>query len=505
MNELHQAAPATGTKPSDKLAAVIDIGSNSVRLVVFQGMTRVPDILFNERVLCGLGRSIGEHGAMDSESMDEALSTLKRFAFLCRDMNIEAIDTVATAAVRDASNGPDFIARVEQQCGFGVRVLTGEEEAYYSGKGVLAGIPGAAGVVADLGGGSLELARVAGNIVSDGLTLPVGPVRLLAGKSKLKKRHLRAVKEALSTVSWLEECRGQPLYLVGGAWRSLARLHMARSNAPLQLIQGYRLPGEELREFANFVSKQDRKSLSGVAKISGTRLALLPLASATLKILLKRLEPEVVEFSALGLREGLLFDRLSEGVQSEDPFIDACKDLADRTGRFPEHADRLMQWSDPLFTGDSEAQKRTRYAACLLSDIAWRGHPDFRAENAFSQAFRGRFIGVDQSERALIAIALFLCYGGPEKAGKMRRAQRLLDEDEVHYARVLGWTLRLGQRLTGGTARPLGYSALKLSGSKILLLLPEKYGDLAGTAVRSRLEVLADELDLTGEIRVSDD
>ncbi len=465
----------------------------------------MPDILFNERVLCGLGRSVGGHGAMDDEAMGNALSTLKRFAFLCRDMNIDAIDVVATAAVRDASNGPEFVTRVQQQCGFEVRVLSGEEEAHYSGLGVLAGIPGASGVVADLGGGSLELARIAGNKVGDGLTLPIGPVRLLAGKSKLRKQHLEAVEAALLSVPWLPECRGQRLYLVGGAWRSLARLHMARSNAPLPLTQGYRLPGDILHDFADFVAGQSRQSLSGVAKISGKRLALLPLASATLKILLERLQPGEVEISALGLREGLLFGKLDEAVQQEDPFIAACKVLADRTGRFPEHADRLMEWSAPLFAGESEARKRARYAACLLSDISWRGHPDFRAENAFFEAFLGRFTGVSHGERALIACALFLCYGGPRKAGILRPALRLLDDDEIRYARALGWALRLGQRLTGGTARPLGYSALKLTGSKLLLVLPEKYGDLAGTVVRSRLRVLAKTLGLSGEIRVSDE
>lgn len=490
--------------PADALVAVIDVGSNSVRLVVFQGLIRVPLTLFNERVLCSLGRSIGEAGAMDAESMDSALSTLKRFAFLCRDMKIDAVDVVATAAVRDASNGGEFVARVLQECGFEVRVLSGEEEARYSGLGVLAGIPGAEGVVADLGGGSLELARIEGHDVCGGLTLPIGPVRLLAGKSKLRERHLLAVETALGGVSWLKDCKGQPLYLVGGAWRSLARLHMARINAPLPLIQGYRLPGDELREFADFVAGQSKQNLAGVAKIPGKRLALLPLAAATLKILLERLQPVEVEVSALGLREGLLFSRLDDAVQREDPFIAVCKELADRTGRFPEHADRLMEWSAPLFAGETEAQTRARYAACLLSDISWRGHPDFRAENAFSGAFLGRFVGVSRSDRALIAFALFLCYGGPRNAKMLQPALRLLSDDQVDYATRLGWTLRLGQRLTGGTARPLGYSALELGGGKLLLKLPQKYGDLAGVAVRSRLETLADIVGVTGEILVSD-
>lgn len=503
MSDQQPARRAGVDTPAGELAAVIDIGSNSVRLVVFQGLIRVPLTLFNERVLCGLGRSVGDHGAMDAEAMDSALSTLKRFAFLCRDMKIDTVDVVATAAVRDASNGQEFVARIRQECGFEVRVLSGEEEATYSGLGVLAGIPGAEGVIADLGGGSLELARIEGRDVRDGLTLPIGPVRLLAGKSKLRVRHLDAVKAALGGVSWLEDCPGQSLYLVGGAWRSLARLHMARINAPLPLIQGYRLPGDELYDFADFVAGQSKQNLAGVAKISGKRLALLPLAAATLKILLERLRPDQVEVSAFGLREGLLFSRLDAEIQQQDPFIAVCKELADRTGRFPEHAQRLMAWSAPLFADETEEQTRARYAACLMSDISWRGHPDFRAENAFYEAFLGRFMGVSRSDRALIACALFLCYGGPRTADILRPALRLLSDDEAHYATALGLTLRLGQRLTGGTARPLGYSELELSASKLLLKLPRKYGDLAGAAVRSRLDTLAEILGVSGEIQVS--
>lgn len=504
MNKQQTESAATSRAAAERLTAVIDVGSNSVRLVVFQGLIRTPNILFNERVLCGLGRSVGDHGAMDDEAMDSALSTLKRFAFLCRDMDIDAVDVVATAAVRDASNGPAFVQRIKQQCEFEIRVLSGEEEAHYSGLGVMAGIPGAQGLVGDLGGGSLELARITGGDVCDGVTLPIGPVRLLAGETEVQKSHLKTAEAALASIPWLSENIGEPLYLVGGAWRSLARLHMARSDAPLPLIQGYRLPGKELRDFAKIIAGESKQNLAGEAKISGKRLTVLPLASAILTILLDRTKPDEVEFSALGLREGLLFSRLDKAVRDEDPFIVACKELADRTGRFPEHADRLMAWSASLFSGDSEAQKRARYAACLLSDISWRGHPDFRAENAFFEAFFGRFVGVSQCDRALIGYALFLCYGGPRKARIVRPALQLLSDDEVRYATALGLTLRLGQRLTGGTARPLGYSELDLHESELLLKLPKKYGDLAGEAVQSRLRALAEAIGATGEIRITE-
>lgn len=136
-----------------KKLAVIDIGSNSVRLVVYESLNRVPYVLFNEKVLCSLGLGVSETGRMMDKSMSKALATLKRFAILLSKMDIEDCRVIATSAVRDSENGPDFMKTVFRECGLKIQLLSGEEEARLSGYGVLCAIPDAQGIVGDLGGG----------------------------------------------------------------------------------------------------------------------------------------------------------------------------------------------------------------------------------------------------------------------------------------------------------------------------------------------------------------
>lgn len=486
-----------GKRPtSGRLTAVIDIGSNSVRMVVFQGLNRVPQVLFNERVLCGLGRDVNKRGRMDEGAVELALTTLSRYAELCRDMRVDHIETVATAAARDAENGEEFVARVEAECGFTVKVLSGVEEARLTALGVLAGTPDADGIAADLGGGSLELVHIVGGKPVDSVSLPIGPLRLQGKRRKIKDKDIARIEAALGEVSWLADGAGRGLYIIGGAWRAIAKLHIIHRNGPLPVLHGYRLSSPETHKFCRLIIAEGADHLKGARKVASSRLKTLPLAALILDHLVSLLKPKDVIVSAPGIREGLLFGKLNHAARKQDPLIFTCKEIADATGRFPEHADRLMKWIDPLFEGEPSERRRLRFAVCLLSDISWRAHPDFRAERAYYEALLGRFVGVSHRERALIALALFVCYGGPVSAPEVEPARRLLSPGDSRYATVVGLALRLGQRLTGGTSRPLGYSALRLEGGSLQLVLPEDYSELAGERVMKRLLALADALGL---------
>lgn len=491
--------------PAERLIAAIDIGSNSVRLVVFQGLSRLPEIMFNERVLCGLGRDVSRTGKMDKASRKKALATLRRFAELCRDMDVDEIEAVATAAMRDAENGPKFAARIERECGFPVKILSGEEEARLSAYGVLCGFPDAEGLVADLGGGSLELACIEGGKIGERVSLPLGPVRLLAGDKTPSLADLDKIKETLHAVAWLEGAAKGGLYLVGGAWRVISRLNLEHKGVPLPVLQGYRMSADEIGDFAAGIWLGDLEGLKGIGRVPQRRLLTLPLAAWILMELMNLTNPAEVVVSAFGIREGIQYKKLNHAVRAQDALIFTCRRIAVQTGRFPEHADKLMAWIDPVFVDEPKALNRLRYATCLLSDISWRGHPDFRAESAYYETLHGRFVSVGHTDRALMAYALFLCYGGPANDPFVRAALQLLSEQEVRYATILGLALRLGQRLTGGTARPLEYSRLKLERGTLALHLPETREDMAGDAVRSRLEALAGALGVEDRIDLAEE
>jgi len=498
-NVLQQASGVVG---AGRLG-VIDIGSNSVRLVVYEGSGRDPDTLFNEKVLCGLGRHLGSTGRLDPDGVVLALSTLDRFAALSRVMGIGLLDVVATAAVRDAADGPVFVAEVQARTGVKVRVLTGTEEAALAAEGVLSAIPDAEGLVGDLGGGSLELVHVGSGAVGEQATLPLGPLRLQDAAGGDRERAVGIIDGCIESLPWVGGMRGQTFYAVGGAWRSLARIHMAHTSYPLRVLHNYRIDRGHVRNISRVISNLSRESLERMSGLSRRRIDTLPLAALVLDRVLKAARPDSVVFSAFGLREGLLYRQMPEAVRRQDPLIETARVMGARLGRFAEHGDELIAWTTPLFQAETAIDARLRHATSHLSDIGWRSHPDYRAQQVFFEILRGHFVGVDHRGRAMIALAIFYRYDGEPDAGAVRQAQALLDDTDTTYARALGQGLRLGHTLSGGTPGVLEHCPLARIGRSLVLSVPRTYSVLIGEVVQRRFTALARILDLEPRIETA--
>lgn len=493
---MRSARTLARTQPGESLApgrfAVLDIGSNSVRLVVYDRLERVPVALFNEKALCGLGRGIEASGGLDPAAMADALATVKRFAALARAMQVATLDAVATAAVRDAENGPAFVEELERECAIDVRVVSGQEEARLSALGVLSGIPSADGVMGDLGGGSLELVPVRDGVSAEGATLPIGPLRLGAAKPG-KARD--AIDEALAGVPWLGEAAGRELYIVGGAWRALGRVHMAREGYPLHVLHGYGVAAGEMEQLALLIANLGKESVKRIEGVPKERLDILPLAALTLARVLRAARPSRVVFSAYGLREGVIFDRLAPEARTEDPLIAACRSAADRGARFPAHADELMAWTDPLFGGDDPADRRLRLAAALLSDVAWRVHPDYRAEHALADVLHGPYVGVSHRDRARLAMKLHARYTGGDGGPEAGRIRALIGAEAAAAARRVGLALRLAHTISGGAPGLLPALSLRLEKGAVVLQAGPGGAALLAPVVQRRLEQLAKSFD----------
>ena len=470
--------------------AIIDIGSNSIRLVVYGGPQRIPATLFNEKVMAGLGRSLDATGAIPAHSIDAAVRALARFKRLADVMHVDRLRTVATAAVRDASNGDVLLARAAE-LGLKVELLTGEQEAESAALGVLSAIPDADGIVGDLGGGSLELTRVAGGEVLERASFPLGVLRIAAvrdGKTSLA----RFVTQQLSRAAWLKNSRGLPLYLVGGSWRALARVDMALSGYTLPIVHQYVMAASAAPRLARTIAASGRDQLRLVPSLSGSRLATLGEASALLAVLVRELGTTSLVVSAYGLREGLMFGVLPQEVRRQDPLIAAAREEAEVQGRFPDHGALLDRWIEPLFPHNSDA--RLRLAACLLSDAGWRANPEFRAELAFEIGAHGNWVGIDARGRALLGQSLYTAFGGGSTV--MPQLTALAGESDLRRALRWGLAIRLGQRLSGGVAAPLKRSALKVEQGALRLELAGEDRALLGDAVEKRFRQLATELGL---------
>ena len=475
--------------------AVVDVGSNSLRLVVFErlGPSLLP--LLNEKVMCALGRGIAGTGRLNPEGVELALANLQRFVALARAPDVDHIAIIATAAVRDASDGHVFVAEAERQCGVPVRVIGGAEEGALSAAGVLAGIPDADGVVGDLGGGSVELVRVEAGGAGDAVSLPLGPLRL-AELGDSRKTIAEAIDRAIDAAPVLREARGRALYLVGGAWRAIARLHMEQTGYPLHIIHQYTLRRRAADSFLEIVDRQSRRSLERIATINRRRLEVVPLAAAILRRLLATARPERIVFSAYGLREGYAYSLLSADTRA-DSLIAACVGVAASQSRWRSDGDRLQQWTAPVFAELDGRARRLHRAACWLSDIAWTEHPDYRAEHAFIRSLRMPVGAIDHRGRVFIALALHARYGGALGDPVAAATRGLLDDAAAAEARALGLSLRLAYTLCGGALGLLDQVRLRREdGAGLVLEMPANGNLFIGEAVQRRLDALGRALGL---------
>ena len=486
--------------PQHHPIGIIDIGSNTVRLVVFGGRNRTPLPLFNEKSTCALGAGLESSGRLNPDGVPQALAAIQRFVMLARAMEVERLDVLATAACRDATDGRAFMDEIERRCGVRVNLLSGEDEAKRAALGVLCSIPDADGMVADVGGGSLELITVKGRRFGCFATMPLGLLRLSEYSAGDRDKALAIIEKRLEAVDFMEEGRGRHLYAVGGAWRALARMLIDQMNYPLHVLDNFTLPRAEAENLIGLVARQSRKSLDKVQGVSKKRLPMLPLAALLLERLLQRVQPDAVVFSVYGMREGQFYASLPDAVKEQDPLLASAAKLAEAAGRFPAHGHELLDWMTPLFPDEPPALKRLRHAACLLGDIFWNEHPDFRAEQAFLRVLRLPFMGLDHHERAGLALALYYRYAADESSEAIRPAHALLDDDRIRRVRTIGAALRLGHTMSGGVAGIL--SRTRLTRGERVLMLGVPAGDplFNSEAYTRRLDRLAQELDLTAQI-----
>ncbi|MCC5996112.1 MAG: Ppx/GppA family phosphatase [Oceanicaulis sp.] len=480
--------------------AVIDVGSNSVRMVQFRLEGRALWPVFNEKVMAGLGRGARDSGQLHPEGVESALRALKRFAHLLDAKGVEDRHVVATAAVRDCADGPDFIRQVHDETGLEVEILSGEEEGRRSAIGVLAGIGTGHGLAGDLGGSSLELTPVEARRAGPAISLPLGPLAMLNGGAAgpdLKD----AIDDALAGAAPQLEMSGPVFYAVGGAWRAFAHLAMALDDYPLVLLHQYALTPAQVARAADFAVTQSEASLSNVPGVSAKRAALLPYAALLLRRILKKGRFDKVVFSAFGLREGVVCARDLRLITEGDPLLAGAEALARQASPEPEFGSALADWIEPAFAGEPalfspERDPVLRAACARLADLGGRMHPDHRAELASTQTLYAPFGGVNHAERAFLALTVHHRYAGRRLRDESCPSRRLLDETQEQGALKLGLALRLGAALSGRSAPVLEAFRLDRSGQELVLRVDPGSEGLVIERARSRFDALSAALGL---------
>ena len=487
----HQSEPAKAPR-----SAVVDLGSNSVRLVVFEGRGRNPVAIFNEKAVLRLGRGLQATGRLNEQGVQAALSVMSRYAAVAKAMGASPFEVLATAAVRDASNGPDFVAGLRATMpGATLRILPGTEEAALSAAGLLCGIPGADGLLADIGGGSLELVRLDSGGVRHAATLRLGVIRL-AERAEQDLDRARALADAdLAALPWLNEAAGRDLYLVGGAWRALARVHMQMTNYPLGIVHHYTIDADAARALAAAILEPVRPA-QGKPK-TRRRAEDLPYAATVLRRLLRQSAARRVVFSANGIREGWFMQLVPPGTRTQDPLLEAGREMAQRLARDATLPPALIAWTAGLFPQETPAALRLRQAACWLSDIGSHDHPEYRAEQAFMRVLWQPGVGLDHPTRAFLALTLAYRYDAEPDAPFASPARALLDPASIARAATLGAALRLAYFLSAGTPALLAEAAIAREPACLTLRL-QGGGLFAGEGVQRRLDRLAATMGMVG-------
>ncbi|MXZ48043.1 MAG: Ppx/GppA family phosphatase [Candidatus Dadabacteria bacterium] len=454
--------------------AVIDVGSNSIRLVVYKGPRRAPLPILDEKVPCGLGCGMDSRGRMSPQSMDLALRTVSRFVDIARSMRVSGIKAVATAAVRNAANGPDFKKVVEQQCGISLRVLSGMDEARLSALGTLCAIPDADGVMGDIGGGSLELVEICDGEVGNHATLPLGTIPLLeSGLSPVKARK-KLIAPLLDELPWLENAKKKTFYAVGGSWRALAKKHMESEYYPLRIVHGYSLSRSRAVEMAREIAEMSSGSLQDLWILGRNRVESAPYAATLIKSLLKKTGVNNLTFCTYGLREGCIYDDLSPEQRSLDPLVVMCEEIALKMERSVEEGKAFCRWIEKAIPDEYSRDPRLRLAACHLSDIGISEHPEYRAEQVFLRILRMPFVGITHPERVMVALSVASRHAAIGNLLRRWEVSDFLSGDDIEEARVTGLALRLAYTVSGGVTRILESTRLERTGEKLTLHMPDQ-------------------------------
>lgn len=490
--------------PAPRDVAAVDIGSNSVRLVLYRLEGRAIWTVFNEKVLAGLGRDLAVTGKLSVEGAAQALTALKRFAAVIEGVRPALVFVAATAAVREAADGQAFSDRVAAETGLQIRVLTGEEEARYAALGVLAGVPDAEGVAGDLGGSSLELVRISGGKVGRGVTLPLGPFALADERGFDADRLREAIAGRLTPAA---DYKADTLYAVGGAWRTLAQVHMELTGYPLRIVHQYAMGADELLATTRLIARASRPALEKWPGVSKKRADTLPHAALVLEGLIESLQLKRVVVSAWGVREGMLYEALEPDIAAADPLLAGSSALGARQGISPTLPGALMGWIAPLLaampvTFDKARDDVLADAACRLADLGARLHPDHRVELSFDQVLRAPVPGQTHAERAFLAAAVNARYGGPTGTPEPDTVARLLTEEQRQGARALGLAIRLACDLSGRAPQLLVNARAAVKDGTLVLTASDGYADvLLGEQTRRRGKALAEAMGLKLDIR----
>lgn len=478
-----------GSNNQDARVGIIDIGSNSIRLVIYDKNKRSPIPIYNEKVLCALGKGLATSGVLNPEGVIMGKEALRRFIAMGRNMEIVELHVIATAAIRDAKDGRDFTRWLEQTYNIKADIISGEEEARLGAYAVCSSIYRPQGITADLGGGSLELVRIDNAIIDGHTSLPLGSLRMideskfetLGDRDKLRK----LIDKRFAEINWLDDEKTPNIYAIGGSFRALAKMHMVANNYPLQILHEYTVDAKQFLAFVREIASMSLEKLEKYPGGAAKRATALPGAAMVLDTLLSTSKAEKIVFSASGIREGYVYEKLPMRERDDDGLLFSCREFASRSGRSMAYGQELFDWMQPLLPKEDERMKRLRLAFCLLSDIALHIHPEYRGEWAFQRIIYSAFNSITHAERVTLALALYHRY--QFKLKENWEQLKLLNNTDKAWAKLIGTSANLAYHLSGSITGNLHKTILVVKDKNISMKFIGNMAEIMGDAIQKRI------------------
>ena len=471
-----------------KRIGIIDIGSNSIRLVVFDGPKRSPLYLYNEKVFFRLGMQSFGKKAFDTATTKAVSRIINRYVAICRNMEINKIIMFGTSALREASNSDVLVEVIRKNTNIRVDVISGEKEAFYAAQGILLGFPNAEGIICDLGGNSVEFANICKRVIAECNSTLLGPLAITKLENKIEDidRYIR--KQLLGAVN-ANTAKDKPFFLIGGSWRAIAKIHMQRTKYPLKIIQGYKVKSKKIKKTLEFIQDSSFITKYDEINISADRLELLPLSARLLEIIIDELQIKTLTFSSFGVREGFLYHNLSDAEKKKDPLIEAAKFFEKKETRFPNMSKHTFKWISPLYENLPRKTKRVILAATKLHDIAWIAHPDYKMEMCLELVTRSNISGLSHKERVFLAmILLFRHKAKPEKVFNSKLF-KIVSKKKRKIALVIGKGLKLASTFFGEKSL-FDKIDFRLKAHEVELCFQSKIDFVNGEVVERRIQEL---------------
>ncbi|MDE3060049.1 MAG: Ppx/GppA family phosphatase [Pseudomonadota bacterium] len=470
----------------DGRIGIIDIGSNSIRMVVYDQQKRSPVPIYNEKVMCALGRGLAATGMLDPDGVEMAKQALRRFLAMGRNMEITSLYVMATAAVRDARDGEGFARYLEDTYDIHVDTISGKKEARLGAFGVCSSMYKPRGITGDLGGGSMELVQVDDGHITDHVSIALGSLRMIDESKGDRDKLRKLIGKRFDELEWLSGQKVPAFYAIGGSFRALARMHMESVDYPLHILHEYKVDAKTFLNFAGTIAAMPEGKLEKFPGVTARRIAALPGAAMILERIIETAKPEHIVFSASGIREGYLYEKLSPYIRNQDGLLASCTEFAVKGGRSTAYANELFTWMYPLLEKESEKERRLRLAFCLLSDIALHIHPEYRAEWAFHRILHSALTGLTHRERVKVSLALYHRY--QFKLKDEWPSLRLLKSGDREWAKLVGSAANLAYHLTGSIPGNLHKTAFITEKNQLSLQLGGNMQDVLGDAVKRRMD-----------------